>query len=80
MSRIGISVARTAHEQVLQGRQVSRANAQPGDLIFWADATGYVYHVAIYLGGGTMVSADNPDDGINVEAIWGAPVQFRTYR
>lgn len=77
MARLGVSLPRTAADQSQIGHQVSAAQAQPGDLIFWGDPA---YHVAIYIGGGQMVSADNEQDGINVENVYGAPTQYRSYR
>lgn len=77
MARLGVALPRTAADQSQIGHQVSAAQAQPGDLIFWGDPA---YHVAIYIGGGQMVSADNEQTGINVENVYGAPTQYRSYR
>jgi cell wall-associated NlpC family hydrolase len=56
-----------------EGKLVSYANRQPGDLLFWTDGGGDMYHVAIYSGGGNMVEA--PQEGENVREV---PV--RTYQ
>jgi hypothetical protein len=48
--------AETQHKPIEQ--------ATPGDLIFWMDNTGYIHHVAIYIGGGQVIEA--PTDGIPV--------------
>lgn len=82
MRRRGITIPRVSTDQVRTGRPVSEANAKPGDLIFWSSDGGHFWHhTAIYLGGGQMVSADNPAAGINVEPIWGRNelLAFRTY-
>lgn len=76
-ARIGVSLPRTAADQSTIGHQVSQEAAQPGDLIFWGSPA---YHVAIYLGDGQMVSADNEADGINTEKVWGTPAQYRSLR
>ncbi|MFT8395946.1 NlpC/P60 family protein [Propionibacterium sp.] len=76
-AKIGVSLPRTAADQSTIGHQVSQEAAQPGDLIFWGAPA---YHTAIYLGDGQMVSADNEADGINTEAVWGTPTQYRSLR
>lgn len=54
----GYSIPRTSSEQRSAGREVSYAEAQPGDLICYAG------HVAIYLGNGRIVHASSVKTGI----------------
>ena len=54
----GCSIPRTSSEQRSAGREVSYAEAQPGDLICYAG------HVAIYLGNGRIVHASSVKTGI----------------
>ena len=57
----GISLPRTAGEQVGRGTMVSknsRSSWKPGDLLFYKQ-NGRVSHVAIYLGNGQMIHALN---------------------
>jgi peptidoglycan DL-endopeptidase CwlO len=57
---LGKAIARTADGQFHQFRRISRANARPGDLIFFhvsGNPGSYVYHVGVYDGGGSMVAA-----------------------
>ncbi len=42
--------------------QVSLDNLQPGDILYWGGA-GSAYHVAIYVGGGQFVGAQNSSTG-----------------
>ena len=73
----GILMPRVAAEQFLTGDHIPLADAQPGDLLFWANDPsdpGYVDHVAIYLGNGTMVEA--PHTGAYVQVITVPPTNF----
>jgi len=38
----------------------------PGDLIFYANSNGVVYHVALYIGDGRIVHAANSNEGITI--------------
>lgn len=50
---------RTSREQATQGREVTLAEALPGDLLFYADSQGVIDHVAIYIGDGKILHAAN---------------------
>ena len=54
---LGYQLPRTSREQVNHGASVDLANAKPGDLLFYADATGTIDHVAMYLGDGKIIHA-----------------------
>ena len=54
----GISVPRTSWAQGSYGKEVSYANAQPGDVIYYGG------HVGIYIGGGQIVHASTQKTGI----------------
>ena len=78
-AHIGIDLPHQAHAQAQSGTTIDGLDhAQPGDLLFWGDPTDY-YHVAIYAGGGTMISADSPEKGINEEPLWGTPTLIKRY-
>lgn len=49
------------------GRLVPYADRQAGDLIFYTDGAGDMYHVALYVGGGMMIEA--PYDGVPVRQV-----------
>ena len=49
------------------GQLVPYSQAQAGDLIFYTDGGGDMYHVAIYSGGGMMIEA--PYDGVPVREV-----------
>jgi cell wall-associated NlpC family hydrolase len=49
---------------------IPAARAVPGDLVFFHDNVGDVYHVAIYLSPGLTVAAIDTDQGVNYQKIW----------
>ncbi|WP_241979853.1 NlpC/P60 family protein [Cryobacterium glaciale] len=52
-----------------QGKLVSFAQVQVGDLVFWGSPGNY-YHVAIYAGNGQVLEAPNPSARVRVHSIW----------
>ncbi|MET9074265.1 C40 family peptidase [Streptomyces sp. NPDC004232] len=61
--QIGVDLPRVSQDQSTQGTQVSLSNLQPGDILYWGGA-GSAYHVAVYVGDGMFVGAQNPSTGI----------------
>lgn len=73
MQGAGVELPRVASEQWahLSANQVSEADMQPGDLIFYAYGRkgGTVDHVAIYLGNGQMIEASNSAQAVRVTPV-----------
>ncbi|MGW6703675.1 C40 family peptidase [Streptomyces sp. NPDC054956] len=59
----GISLPRMSQAQSSAGTSVSLSALQPGDVLYWG-SKGSAYHVAIYVGGGKFVGAQNSSTGI----------------
>lgn len=59
----GISLPRMSQAQSTSGTSVSLSNLQAGDILYWG-SKGSAYHVAIYVGGGKFVGAQNSSTGI----------------
>jgi cell wall-associated NlpC family hydrolase len=81
--RLGRHIARTAEDQFRQFRPISKARAWGGDLVFFhvtSNPASYVYHVAIYEGGNSMVAASSGGGQVIWESLaWaGNTVTFGT--
>jgi cell wall-associated NlpC family hydrolase len=63
--RLGLSLPRSTGGLAHMGRPVSRAELQPGDLIFPSSG-----HVGIYIGGGRMVHASTERGGVKISGIY----------
>lgn len=71
-AQVGVSLPHFAQSQYAMSRRIAASALAPGDLVFYADRTGYVYHVALYIGGGEVVQALNPHYGILVGSLYSA--------
>ncbi|MFE7429704.1 C40 family peptidase [Streptomyces sp. NPDC057545] len=60
---VGVDLPRISQAQSTAGTQVSLSNLQPGDILYWGGA-GSAYHVAVYVGGGEFVGAQNSSTGV----------------
>jgi hypothetical protein len=76
---VGKAIKNTADPQYHQFRAIPRAAARPGDLIFFHQGNGYVWHVGIYQGGDKMVAAADEHYGIRLQTwTWWPNVSFGT--
>jgi cell wall-associated NlpC family hydrolase len=79
----GVSLPRTSEEQATVGQAVpSIAQAQPGDLVFFAGSDGTASspgHVGIYIGNGQMIDAPHTGTSVQVQSVSaaGQPVAIR---
>ena len=64
----GISLPHSSKAQAGYGTAVDVQEAQPGDLIFYAD-NGSIYHVVIYIGNGQAVHASSAKTGIKISDV-----------
>lgn len=55
----GISLPRTSREQFGVGRSISREELIPGDLVFFRNKYGRIFHVGIYMGGSRFIHASS---------------------
>jgi cell wall-associated NlpC family hydrolase len=80
---LGKAISRTADAQFREFRAISKAEARPGDLLFFhvsSDPNSYVYHVAVFEGGNFMVAASSGHGSVIWESYaWaGNTVTFGT--
>ncbi|OKJ60092.1 glycoside hydrolase [Streptomyces sp. CB02009] len=69
----GIDLPRISYQQSSMGTSVSLDNLQPGDILYWGSRSGS-YHVAIYVGGGNYVGAQNSSTGVVERSLdWDMP-------
>ncbi|MEU7034736.1 C40 family peptidase [Streptomyces sp. NPDC046237] len=69
----GVDLPRISSSQSSMGTSVSLSNLQPGDILYWGSRSGS-YHVAIYVGGGKYVGAQNPSTGVVERSLdWDMP-------
>ena len=69
----GLTLPRTSRQQWYAGPQVALAGLAPGDLVFWGTnpaVPGSIYHVALYIGDGLMITAPQPGDVVKVQAVY----------
>jgi cell wall-associated NlpC family hydrolase len=72
----GLVIPRDAGAQAARGRRIPADAALPGDLLFYATASGRVHHVSVYVGSGLMVHA--PGTGQTVQTIPTATEPYAT--
>lgn len=73
----GISLSHSSRAQAGEGTRISYSEIQPGDLVFYANSSGTINHVAIYIGGGKVISASNPTSGIRINKYnYRTPVRY----
>lgn len=65
---LGIEVDRVSQAQYHNGTPVSRAELQPGDLVFFSK-NGDVHHVGIYVGNGMMIHAPYTGASVQYQSI-----------
>jgi hypothetical protein len=65
----GIQIKRTSEEQWFEGPR-EMAGLQPGDLVFFGDASSGPGHVGMYIGNGQMVNAPHTGANVRIDTNW----------
>mgnify|MGYP001448924205 FL=1 len=66
---LGFKLPRVAEDQAKVGIPVPREQLRPGDAVFFADSSGYIGHMGLYIGNGKMVHAPQTGDVVKVSDI-----------
>jgi cell wall-associated NlpC family hydrolase len=69
-SKFGYTTPRVSADQFRAARLIPASSAVPGDLVFYHDDEGQVYHVGIYLSPLQTVAAIDPAEGVDYQSIW----------
>lgn len=75
------NLPRTSRAQAKSGKKVSKNNLKQGDLVFYGNnSTGYINHVAIYIGNNKVIHASNKRDGIKISNMnYRTPIKYVRY-
>ena len=77
--KYGIELPHYSKSQSNYGTEINYKDAQPGDLLFYGSSKSTISHVAIYLGDGQIVHANDEKTGIIVSnAYYRTPVKACT--
>lgn len=75
--KFGIGLSHSSKAQAGEGSKISASQLQPGDLIFYANSSGSINHVAMYIGGGQVIHASSPKTGIKISKYnYRSPVKY----
>jgi len=76
--KFGIKVSHSSRAQAVEGTKISYSDLLPGDLVFYGSPT--ISHVAIYIGGGKVVHAASPKQGIIISKYnYHTPVKYARF-
>jgi len=64
--KYGINLSHSSRAQANEGTKVSTSDLKPGDLVFYANSSGTINHVAIYIGSGQVIHASSRKTGIKI--------------
>lgn len=64
--QVGVSLPHSSRAQYGSGQRVSRADLQPGDLVFFGSP---IHHVGIYVGGNSYIHAPRTGDVVKISSL-----------
>jgi cell wall-associated NlpC family hydrolase len=77
--KAGVTTPRVSSDQFRAAYAIPASRAVPGDLVFYHDSVGHVYHVGIYLSPGRTVAAIDTAEGINYQSIYAPSATYGSF-
>ncbi len=75
--KFGITLSHSSKAQANEGTKITASELQPGDLVFYANSSGTINHVAMYIGGGRVIHASSAKTGIKISKYkYRTPVKY----
>lgn len=75
--KFGVTLSHSSRAQANEGKKITASELQPGDLVFYANSSGTINHVAMYIGGGRVIHASSPKTGIKISKYnYRTPVKY----
>jgi cell wall-associated NlpC family hydrolase len=74
--QLGIRIPRTADQQYRFSHKIAQSHLRPGDVVFFHDSHGYVYHDAIYAGYGAVWNAPHTGAKVRLQPVWTGSIYF----
>lgn len=65
----GIQLPRVAVDQFHTGIPIARNALRPGDAVFFADSSGYVHHMGLYVGNGQFINAPRTGEDVKISSL-----------
>lgn len=74
-----VSTPRIAADQFAAARHIPASRAVPGDLVFYHDRIGHVFHVGIYVSPGLTIAAVDPQEGVTYQTIYAPSATYGSF-
>jgi cell wall-associated NlpC family hydrolase len=78
--KAGITTPRVSQDQFRAARRIPASRAVPGDLVFWYDTSGDVYHVSFYVSSGRGFAAIDTQEGVDYQSLtWTTMLSYGSF-
>lgn len=77
--QFGYDLPHSSSAMSAHGKTISKSNLKPGDLLFFRRGGSSIGHVAIYIGNGKMIHAENARQGVNIDTVFDGDYYQRNY-
>ncbi|SHF62866.1 NlpC/P60 family protein [Jatrophihabitans endophyticus] len=77
--KYGYRTPRVSQDQIKAARLIPASHARAGDLVFYHDSVGDVYHVGVFVKPGLSVAAIDPSEGVDYQRIWDTTATYGSF-